>query len=223
MIDLAEADRTSGAGPRPAGHRRGGGRLRGRGQPSRDRHLARRLGRLQRLGRVFVPAGDGDPGLRGSDRPRLRGRPGTRRARRRSDRHGGGDEASSMLGATKPESRTCPVVLSDRVAASFAGFIGGALCADVIQRGRSPFADRLGEELASQALAWPMTASIRQGSPARPSMGRAPRAGERRCWATAGCWPTCTTAIRRGAVARPRRETRRVRHTARPPRSAPPT
>jgi PmbA protein len=63
-----------------------------------------------------------------------------------------GDEASSMLGATKPESRTCPVLLSDRVAASFAGFIGGALCADAIQRGRSPFADRLGDELASQAL-----------------------------------------------------------------------
>jgi PmbA protein len=63
-----------------------------------------------------------------------------------------GDESSSMLGATKPESRTCPVVLSDRVAASFAGFIGGALCADEVQRGRSPFADRLGDELASTAL-----------------------------------------------------------------------
>jgi PmbA protein len=63
-----------------------------------------------------------------------------------------GDEASSMLGATKPESRTCPVVLSDRVAASFAGFIGGALSADEVQRGRSPFADRLGDEVASSAL-----------------------------------------------------------------------
>jgi PmbA protein len=63
-----------------------------------------------------------------------------------------GDEASSMLGATKPESRTCPVVLSDRVAASFAGFVGGALSADEVQRGRSPFADRLGEPLASTAL-----------------------------------------------------------------------
>ena len=62
-----------------------------------------------------------------------------------------GDEASSMLGATKPESRNCPVVLSERVTASFAGFIGGALCADVIQRGRSPFADRLGDELAAAA------------------------------------------------------------------------
>jgi PmbA protein len=63
-----------------------------------------------------------------------------------------GDESSSMLGARKPESRTCPVVLSDRVAASFAGFIGGALCADEVQRGRSPFADRLGDQLASAAL-----------------------------------------------------------------------
>ncbi|HKH41836.1 MAG TPA: TldD/PmbA family protein [Solirubrobacterales bacterium] len=63
-----------------------------------------------------------------------------------------GDEASSMLGANKPESRTCPVLLSDRVAASIAGIIGGALSADEVQRGRSPFADRLGEELASPAL-----------------------------------------------------------------------
>jgi PmbA protein len=63
-----------------------------------------------------------------------------------------GDEAATMLGATKPESRTCPVVLSDRVAASFAGFIGGALSADEVQRGRSPFADRLGDEVASKAL-----------------------------------------------------------------------
>jgi PmbA protein len=61
------------------------------------------------------------------------------------------DEASSMLGASKPESRSCPVVLSERVTASFAGFIGGALCADEVQRGRSPFADRLGDRLASTA------------------------------------------------------------------------
>jgi PmbA protein len=63
-----------------------------------------------------------------------------------------GDQAAAMLGATKPESRNCPVVLSERVTASFAGFIGGALCADDVQRGRSPFADRLGEEVASRAL-----------------------------------------------------------------------
>ena len=63
-----------------------------------------------------------------------------------------GEEAASMLGAGKPQSRSCPVVLSDRVAASVAGFVGGALCADEVQRGRSPFADRLGQEIASPAL-----------------------------------------------------------------------
>jgi PmbA protein len=63
-----------------------------------------------------------------------------------------GDEAASMLGASKPKSWSCPVVLSERVTASFAGFIGGALCADEVQRGRSPFAERLGDELAAQAL-----------------------------------------------------------------------
>ena len=57
-----------------------------------------------------------------------------------------------MLGATKPESRSCPAVFSDRVAASFAGFVGGAVSAAEVQRGRSPFADRLGEEIASPQL-----------------------------------------------------------------------
>ena len=60
--------------------------------------------------------------------------------------------STSLLGATKPASRTCPVVLDETVAASFAGFIGGLLCADAIQRGRSPFAGRLGEEIGSTAL-----------------------------------------------------------------------
>jgi PmbA protein len=60
--------------------------------------------------------------------------------------------STSLLGATKPRSRTCPVVLDPIVAASFAGFIGGVLCADAVQRGRSPFAGMLGEEIASAAL-----------------------------------------------------------------------
>ena len=62
------------------------------------------------------------------------------------------ERSTSLLGAAKPASRTCPVVLDETVAASFVGFIGGVLCADAVQRGRSPFADRLGEEIASQAL-----------------------------------------------------------------------
>ena len=64
----------------------------------------------------------------------------------------GADRAVAMIGAVKPTSRSCPVVLDPTVAASFAGLIGGALSASAVQRGRSPFAGRLGEELASGAL-----------------------------------------------------------------------
>jgi PmbA protein len=58
-----------------------------------------------------------------------------------------------MIGASKPPSRSCPVVFDPTVAASFAGLIGGALGAGVVQRGRSPFAGRLDEELGSEAFA----------------------------------------------------------------------
>jgi PmbA protein len=97
-----------------------------------------------------------------------------------------GDEASAMLGATKPESRSCPVILSQRVAASFAGFIGGALCADEVQRGRSPFADRLGEEIASPVLALADDGIDRGGLASAPfdgegtPRGRTPLLGERK-------------------------------------------
>jgi PmbA protein len=64
----------------------------------------------------------------------------------------GAERATAMIGATKPVSRSCPVVLDPTVAASFAGLIGGALGASAVQRGRSPFAGRLGQELASEAL-----------------------------------------------------------------------
>jgi PmbA protein len=63
------------------------------------------------------------------------------------------ERALSMIGAAKPESRSCPVVLDETVAASFAGLIGGGFSAKAVQRGRSPFADHLGEEVASQAFA----------------------------------------------------------------------
>lgn len=68
-----------------------------------------------------------------------------------------GDEAAeralAMIGAGKPASRSCPVVLDETVAASFAGLIGGRLGAKAVQRGRSPFAVRLDEAVASEAFA----------------------------------------------------------------------
>jgi PmbA protein len=65
----------------------------------------------------------------------------------------GAARAVAMIGAGKPQSRACPVVLDPTVAASFAGLIGGALGAKAVQRGRSPFAGRVEEELASEAFA----------------------------------------------------------------------
>ena len=58
------------------------------------------------------------------------------------------ERALNLVGARQPEGRRCPVVLDTFVAASFAGFIGGMLSADAVQRGRSLFADKLGEEVA---------------------------------------------------------------------------
>jgi PmbA protein len=64
----------------------------------------------------------------------------------------GADRAVSMIGAAKPASRSCPIVFDPTVASSFMGLIGSALGADAVQRGRSPFANLLGEEVASEAL-----------------------------------------------------------------------
>jgi len=63
------------------------------------------------------------------------------------------ERALAMIGAGKPPSRSCPVVLDETVAASFVGLIGGGLGAKAVQRGRSPFAGRLEQEVASEAFA----------------------------------------------------------------------
>jgi PmbA protein len=63
------------------------------------------------------------------------------------------DRALALVGARQPESRRCPVVLDAFVAASFIGFIGSMLSADAVQRGRSLFAGREGDEIADAALA----------------------------------------------------------------------
>jgi len=60
--------------------------------------------------------------------------------------------ATQMIGAGKPPSRACPVVLDATVAASFVALIGRALGADAVQRGRSPFAGLAGEAVADEAF-----------------------------------------------------------------------
>jgi PmbA protein len=63
------------------------------------------------------------------------------------------ERALALVGARQPRSRRCPVVLDAFVAASFIGFIGSMLSADAVQRGRSLFAGREGDEIADPALA----------------------------------------------------------------------
>jgi PmbA protein len=60
--------------------------------------------------------------------------------------------ATEMIGSVKPRSRSCPIVLEQTVAAGFVGLLGKALGADAVQRGRSPLAGRLGEEVAGEAF-----------------------------------------------------------------------
>ena len=139
-------------GRRPHRRRRDRG-LRRRGAASGDRFLGRPGGSLR-----------GDlrrtPICRRSPRPTATSRPASASAwaarRRPSTPRRSGARAGRgrrrCWGPTKPASRSCPVVLDPTVAASFVGFIGGTLCANAIQRGRSPFADRLGDTVGSPAL-----------------------------------------------------------------------
>src|SRR3954449_4266708 len=62
------------------------------------------------------------------------------------------ERALGLVGARQPQGKRCAVVLDPFVAASFAGFIGGMLSADAVQRGRSLFADKEGDEIAGPAF-----------------------------------------------------------------------
>jgi PmbA protein len=64
----------------------------------------------------------------------------------------GAERATAMIGARKPGSRTCPVVLDPPVAAGFVALVGKGLGAGAVQRGRSPFAGKVGAEVAAEAL-----------------------------------------------------------------------
>lgn len=59
------------------------------------------------------------------------------------------ERAVRMLGATKPKSAKVIAVLDPNIAATFLSLIGGTLSGDAVLKGRSLFADRLGEEVGS--------------------------------------------------------------------------
>jgi PmbA protein len=58
--------------------------------------------------------------------------------------------ASRLLGAGKPASARVPVVFDPFAASSFLGVLAGALSAEAVQKGRSLFADLLGERVGSE-------------------------------------------------------------------------
>src|SRR5699024_8977478 len=60
--------------------------------------------------------------------------------------------ATRLLGATKPASERTTIVLDPYVTAQFLGIIGGTLSAESVLKGRSLFADRLAEAVASPLI-----------------------------------------------------------------------
>lgn len=64
----------------------------------------------------------------------------------------GAERATAMIGSSKPASGSRPVVLDSTVAAGFASLLGNMLGADAVQRGRSPLAARLGDEVAAESF-----------------------------------------------------------------------
>jgi PmbA protein len=60
--------------------------------------------------------------------------------------------ATAMLGASKPSSGRVPIVFDPFAGSSFLGVLGGALSAEAVQKGRSLFADKVGEAVGSDAF-----------------------------------------------------------------------
>lgn len=60
--------------------------------------------------------------------------------------------ATALLGATQPPSRSVTLVLEPRIAASILGIVGGMLSGERVLKGRTPFADRVGESIAVDGL-----------------------------------------------------------------------
>ncbi|CAN5423927.1 TldD/PmbA family protein [soil metagenome] len=63
-----------------------------------------------------------------------------------------GRRATRLLGATQPRSGRVTVVLDPYVTAQFLGIIGSTLSGESVLKGRSLFADRLGEEVAAASF-----------------------------------------------------------------------
>jgi len=62
------------------------------------------------------------------------------------------DRATRLLGATKPRSRRVTVILEPRITATLVAVLAGTLNGEAVLKGRSLFADRIGEEVSIPGL-----------------------------------------------------------------------
>ena len=62
------------------------------------------------------------------------------------------DRATRLLGAVQPASGTVTLVLEPRMAATLLGVVAGTLNGEAVLKGRSPFAGRVGEQIASPLI-----------------------------------------------------------------------
>jgi PmbA protein len=63
-----------------------------------------------------------------------------------------GERAAALIGSRKPESRRTTIVLDPRMAAALLGIMGSTLNGETVLKGRSLFADRVGESVAVPAF-----------------------------------------------------------------------
>lgn len=63
-------------------------------------------------------------------------------------------QAIDLLGASKPNSGRVSLVLEPRLAATIVGIAAGTLSGDRVLKGRSPFVDRVGEQVAASGLSF---------------------------------------------------------------------
>ena len=76
--------------------------------------------------------------------------------------------AARLLGARKPATARVPVVFDPLVTASFLGVLASALTAEAVQKGRSLFADRVGDAIAQEAFSLVDDGRLVEGPAAAP-------------------------------------------------------
>ncbi|MGH2637567.1 MAG: TldD/PmbA family protein, partial [Actinomycetota bacterium] len=78
------------------------------------------------------------------------------------------ERAARMLGAAKPATQRVPVLLDPFAASSFLGVLAGALSAEAVQKGRSLFAELVGERVGAEAFTLVDDGRLLQGPAAAP-------------------------------------------------------